>query len=57
MGIDHGGRDLLVTEQLLHRADIIAILQQMRGKTMPERMAGSRLMDTGASDCEFDRSL
>jgi hypothetical protein len=32
MGIDHGGRHIGVPEQILHRADIGARLQQMGGK-------------------------
>jgi hypothetical protein len=29
MGVDHRGRDVLVAEQLLHRADVVASLQNM----------------------------
>ncbi len=33
--IHHRRRDVLVTEQLLHRANVIAAFQQMRGETVP----------------------
>ena len=29
MGVDHGGGHILMPEQLLHRADVVAIFQQM----------------------------
>ncbi len=34
MGINHGRFDILVTKQLLYRANVLAILQQMRCKAM-----------------------
>jgi len=33
--IDHGRTDIFVSQELLHRPNIIAIFYQMRGKTMP----------------------
>ena len=36
MGIDHRRPDVLVTEQFLHRADVISGFQQLRGKRVPE---------------------
>ena len=32
VGVNHGGADIRVTQQLLHRANIGARLQQVRGK-------------------------
>lgn len=32
MGVNHGGTDVGVPEQLLDRPDIVAIFQQMRSK-------------------------
>jgi len=32
MGVDHGGRDIRVSEELLHGPDVIACLQEMGGK-------------------------
>jgi hypothetical protein len=34
MRIDHGSADVLVSQKFLHGTDVIAIFQQMRGKTM-----------------------
>jgi hypothetical protein len=35
MGVDHRGRDVLMAEQLLHRADVVASLQNMGCERMP----------------------
>jgi len=32
--IDHGRTDIFVSQEFLHRPNIIAIFYQMRGKTM-----------------------
>jgi len=42
MRVDHRRRDILVTEQLLHRANVIPSLQQMRGERVAERVTGGR---------------
>ena len=34
MGIDHGGTHVLVSQEFLHRTDIVAVLQQMGGETV-----------------------
>ena len=39
--VDHGGIDILVTEQFLHGADIVAILEKLGGKSMPEGVWGN----------------
>jgi len=36
MGIDHGGAHILVSEQLLHRADVISPFEQMSGKAVTQ---------------------
>ena len=43
MSIDHGGLDIFVAEQFLHGADVIAILEQLSGKTMAKGMRGDNL--------------
>ena len=43
MGVDHRRRHILVAEQFLHRADVVATCEQVRGKRMPQRMRRSRL--------------
>ena len=37
IGVNHCGRDILVTEQFLQSANIIAILQQMCSEAVPPR--------------------
>ena len=47
MGIYHCGADILVTQKLLNRSNIIPIHQNMRCKGMPECMATDRLGNSG----------
>ena len=35
MGVDHGGFDILVPQQFLDGADVIAVFQQVGGETVP----------------------
>ena len=46
VGVDHGGLDIFVTEQLLDRPDVVAVLQEVGRKGMPERVAGGLLRNT-----------
>ncbi len=46
MGVDHGGLDVLVAEQLLHAADVGALLEQASGKGMPKGVEPSMLIDS-----------
>jgi len=46
MGIDHGGPYVAVAEELLDRADVLPLLQQVGGKGVPEGVAAGRLADT-----------
>lgn len=53
--IDHRGLHVIVAEKLLHDANVIARLDQVRGKRMPERVTGypfrhSRLLN-GLLEC------
>src|ERR1700726_1391297 len=45
VGIDHGGRYVLVPEKFLNGANIIAVLKQMRREGMTKRMTSCRLSD------------
>jgi hypothetical protein len=38
MGVDHRGFDIFMAEEFLHGADIVAMLQQLRRKTMAKGM-------------------
>jgi hypothetical protein len=46
MGVDHGGFHILMPQQFLHSADVVAILEQVRGKAMPKGVAAYSLLDT-----------
>ena len=39
MGVNHGGLDIFVAQQLLHGANVVAIFKQVGGKAVSERMA------------------
>lgn len=47
MGINHGGFDTLVPKQFLHGADIVAVLQEVGGETMPEGVGGDGFVYPG----------
>ena len=47
MGVDHGGLQVFVAEQLLHSANVIAGFQQMSGKAMTEGVAGRWFRQSG----------
>ena len=41
--VDHRRGDVPVTQKLLHRSDLVAVLEEVRGERVPERVAGTRL--------------
>ena len=43
MGVNHGGADIGMPQQLLHRANVVTRLQQMRGKRVAQHMGANRL--------------
>ena len=43
--IDHGGLEIGVAQELLDRANVLAPLQQMGGKRMPQAVAGGWFAD------------
>jgi hypothetical protein len=43
VGVDHRRLHALVPEELLHRPDVVAVHQQVRGERMPQGVAGRRL--------------
>src|SRR6266581_149112 len=55
--VDHRRRDVRMPEQLLHSADVVAIVQQMGGKEMAQRVAGHALVDTGGPRRFLHRAL
>jgi len=54
VSINHRRRHVFVTQQFLNRADVIAILQQVRRERMPKRMRGCRLCNASVSYRDFD---
>ena len=44
MSVDHGRFDILVPQQLLDRADVVAILEQMSCEGMAKGMRGNRFI-------------
>ena len=57
MGIDHGRRNILMSEEFLNGADIVACFQQMSGEAMAEGMTTDGLVGLGSQDCLMDRLL
>ena len=57
VGVNHGCFDILVAEQLLNRADIVAILQEMGGEAMAEGVAGDAFGEACGAGGAFDRFL
>ena len=52
-GVDHRRPHALVAQQFLHGADVIPVLEQMRGERVAKGMATDRLVDP----CQLDRSF
>ena len=49
MGVDHGGADVLVSEELLDGADVVAVLEEMGGEGVAEGVAGDALGEGGVA--------
>lgn len=57
MGVNHGGFDIFVAQQFLDGADVVAVLQEMSGKTIAEGVATDPLGDPGFLDSLFNRPV
>ena len=57
MGVNHGGADIGMTQQFLHRADVVASLQQMGGEGMAQRVRRRRLVDAGLLRGQLEGTL
>ena len=51
MCIHHGGFHIFVPEEFLHRSDVIALLQQMGGKTVSEGVATDAFVEPDRTSC------
>lgn len=50
MGVEHRGRDVLATEQLLDGADVAALLEEMGGEGVAKSMTGGPVRDSRRED-------
>ncbi len=57
MRVNHGGANVLVSEQFLHRADVVAAGKQVRSEGMPKGVAGHVFGKARSSDGRSDRLL
>jgi hypothetical protein len=57
MGIDHRGFDIGMTQKFLHRADVVAILEQMRCEGMAEGVTTDALGNVAGPNCLIEGFL
>ncbi len=57
VGVNHGSGDVFVAEELLDGANIVAVLEQMGSKTVPESVATGGFVDAGGADGVADGVL
>ena len=50
MGVNHGGAYVFVTQEFLHRTNIVAGGQQVRGERVPECVTGDALREARFTD-------
>jgi hypothetical protein len=54
VGVDHGGGNIVVPEQLLNGADVGSALKQVGGEGMTKGMCADLLRQTGTANRHFD---
>ena len=57
VGVNHGRGNVLMSQKLLDRTDVVATFKQMRGKTVPERVTTRGLGNASTPDRQFHRVL
>src|SRR5439155_24470949 len=57
VGVDLRRAHVAVAEQFLNRPDVVAVLEQVRGERVAERVATRGLGDAGPTDGVLDRAL
>jgi hypothetical protein len=57
VGIDHRRGHIPMSQQLLDRTDIVAVLEQMGGERVPQAVAGDPLRETGIRRGQLDGAL
>src|SRR5262245_38176860 len=55
--VDHRRRDVAVAEQLLHRPDVLPVLEEVRGEGVTERMGARGLGDARGEQSVAERLL
>lgn len=50
VGVDHRRGDVLVAEQFLDRADVLAVLEEVGGEGMAQGVTGRSLAESGSQD-------
>ena len=48
--VNHCRWNVLMPEELLHRADVVTVRKEVGCKAVPKAMTANRLMDTGKSN-------
>ena len=51
--VNLGSANIAVAEKFLNRADVVAVLQQMRCEAVTQRVTGRRLCDLGGFHARF----
>lgn len=57
VGVNHGGADVAVAEELLDRADVVAGLEQVRGEAVAESVAGGSFCEARGLHRVAERAL
>lgn len=57
VGVDHRGADVAVAEQLLDRADVVAVFEQVGREGVAQRVAGDALGNAGCRAGAADGAL
>ena len=57
MGVDHRRGDVAVPKKLLHRPDVMAVFQEVRGERVAHRVRGRVLFDTGLPHRKMECTL
>lgn len=55
--VELGGFHVLVAQEFLHRPDVVAVFEQMRGKAVPEGVRRDGPLNAGGSGREADLAL
>ncbi|MGH3431143.1 MAG: hypothetical protein ACRDQZ_26840 [Mycobacteriales bacterium] len=57
VGVDHGGLDVAMAEDLLHGADVVAGVEEARGEAVAQGVRADRFGGSRLPGCGADRLL